>query len=67
MANDLGDHSLAPGSNLAVETLKYVESSCSELPSPTLIPETMAPELFDVKRRDGSFRVSDEASGSMGV
>lgn len=67
MANNAGDLCFSASPDLTVETLDQVGGAAKNLPSPTLVTDTVLPEDVAGKRREAEGRVTDEAANSVGV
>src|SRR3712207_4052153 len=67
VADDLDNLGLAPAANLSVETVEEVQTATDKLPSPTLVTDTMGPEVIVIKGRKVGDCVTDEAASRVGV
>jgi len=67
MFDDTGDLGLADGTNLTVQTLKEIEATCPELPSPSQIPNAVFPVILTGKGRNRGSGVAHEAANRVGV
>lgn len=67
MTDDLDNLGITSGSVFTVETLKEVESTSPELPTPSLISQAELPEFLSSKWRVWQLGATDEASSGVGV
>jgi hypothetical protein len=67
MSDNLGDCSLSCGTNFSVNTLAEVQNTDPQSESPTLITNTMIPEVLSGEWRESISSITDEASDRMGV
>lgn len=67
VANDFDDLGLAPATDFAVKTVHQVQAATNELPTPTLVSNTVCPEVVVIERREGWRCVSYEAASCVCV
>ena len=67
MLDNLDNFGLTTSTNFTVQTLKEVDSTSEELPSPTFVTNTMRPEVVACERRERLRRVTDEATNGVCV
>ncbi len=67
MADNLYDLSLSPAANLSVETIEEIQTATDKLPSPTLVPDAVSPEVGLVKGGKGLGGITDEDASSVRV
>jgi hypothetical protein len=67
MAHNPDDFSVSSGSDLSIKSFNQVKSTTKQLPPPAFISDTVIPEDFSGKWRVRISRVTDEASGGVGI
>lgn len=67
MADNASDTGCSTSPDLTIETLDQVNTTAKELPSPTLITDTVLPEEGAVKGRDAVGSVTDETTNGVSV
>lgn len=67
MTDDLDYLGLTPAADFTVEAVEEVKATAYKLPSPTLVPNAVRPEVVVVERRERRSSVTDETAGGMGV
>lgn len=67
MADDSDDLCRSPRPDLTVKTLAQVESTCPQLPTPTLVSDAMIPKVLASEWRERIHGITDEAACGVGV
>jgi hypothetical protein len=67
VTDNLDNLSRPPASNLTVETIKKIQTTSYQFPTPSLITNAVGPEVILVEGREGIRSVTDETAGGVGV
>lgn len=67
MAHNLNNLCLTSAADLTVQAVAEVETATDKLPSPSLVPDAVSPEVLLVEWRPRRSSVTDETAGSMCV
>jgi hypothetical protein len=67
MADNFGDSSLPPASDLSINTFDEVESTGPKLPTPAFISDAVTPEVLASEWREWVNSITNETSSSVRV